>query len=86
LCFSSECLGSVKDLADTPSLVTAERPAFDNKHPITDVTFASLVVRLHLGAAAQDFFVLRVHHRPLDGNYYGFLHPVTDDETGPFFS
>jgi hypothetical protein len=77
--FSRESLSSVKDFADAPPLVTAERPAFNNKHPITDMTFASFIVRLHLGAATLDFFILGVHHRALDGNHYSFLHPVADN-------
>src|SRR5689334_18727992 len=79
-------LRSFKYLADAPPFISAERPAFYDQHAIADAALIGFVVRLDVGTPAQDLLVLRVGHRPFYGNHHGFLHPVTDDDTGAFFS
>ena len=74
-------MSSFEDFADTPTLIPAKRTTLHDKHAITDMTLIALVVRLHFGAASQDFFIPRVHDRPLDGNHHGLLHAVTDDQS-----
>src|SRR3990170_2742076 len=85
LSVSRQGLSPLEDSADTPTLITANRPALYNQHPVADMTFVSLIMRLHLGAPAQDLLVFRMQDSSLDRHDDRLLHTVADDYTRPLF-
>src|SRR3954454_23908211 len=56
----------LEDLDETPALRGRDRPRLADEHEVADAGLTALVVRLHLGGAADDLAVERVLHPVLD--------------------
>src|SRR5919202_134793 len=75
-CWIMCLLRLLEDLYEAPALRGRERPRLADHHEVADAGLAGLVVRLHLGGAADDLAVQRVLHPVLDLDDDGLVHLV----------
>src|SRR5919112_5418183 len=73
------CSDSLQYLTNTPTLIPAERAAFNNTHPIAYVTLIAFIVRFDSAPAFQILSVFRVHDGSFKRNYDGLFHPVANN-------
>src|SRR4051795_1274541 len=65
-CWIISLLRLLEDLDEAPALRGRDRPRLADHHEVADAGLTALVVRLHLGGAADDLAVQRVLHPVLD--------------------
>jgi len=76
----------LKDFQQPPALPLAERSGFHNAYPIPYSGLIMLIMNVVLFRAANSSLVQRMANQTLHRNHDGFIHPVTDHSSFPYFA
>src|SRR4026207_567557 len=79
-------LRPLEDFAHTPALVAAERPRFNDHHPIPHMALIVFIVSFNFGPTLQILSIAWMHNRALGGYHHGLLHSVANHQTAALFS